>query len=168
MRVYVDGNDLVEAFAAEEADFVVADEQAASRLHVARWLARWTEHRDCDVVLVWDNNPAGEVLPPTERHGRVLVINLQAGADAMHEIAGPANRAARHERVLVATSDRWLTNALQRGAAKVLKPRDFIALARRAMRGGQEDYLDEPDEKFSGLSQEEVEFWVRFFKDDNK
>ena len=168
MKLYVDGNDLLEALAAQDSDIVVVGDRAKSRLNLARWLWRYAQHQDCDVVLVFEGEPDGRTLAPSERHGRVRVVNLEPGAAAMHEIAGPANRAARDDRVFVVTSDARLAEAMRRGRARVLEPLAFIRRARKLMRGAETDNLDEPDAKFSGLSDEEVEHWMRLFSEDTK
>jgi len=165
MKLYVDGNDLLDVFRERGGDIYVEGDRAKSRLNLARWLARYAEHQGCEVELVFDENPVGEVLPPVERHGRVRVANLEPRADALHAIAGPANRAAVEERVLVVTADPRLARALAHGNARLLEPERFVTRARTAMRGGAErSGLDEPDEKFSGLSDEEVGFWRQFFR----
>ena len=169
MKLYVDGNDLLDGFRGHESEVLVAGDRMKSRLNAARWLARFAEQQDCDVVLVWDENRAGTVLPPTERHGRVRVVNLPEGAEAMHEIAGPANREAETDRVHVVTDDPRLMEALAHGGARAFDPQRFLERARTILRGGDEaEGFDEPDEKFSGLSDEEVEFWKEFFREDGQ
>jgi len=169
MKLYVDGNDLLEAFREAGGDVFVEGDPHSSRLNLARWLARYAESSNCDVELVFDENAASGVLPPVERHGRVSVSNLAPGAQALHEIAGPANRAAQAGRVLVVTADPRLVQALAGGGARVLEPRRFLRRVRARMRGGRKaEGFDEPDEKFSGLSDEEVGFWTDFFQADGE
>jgi predicted RNA-binding protein with PIN domain len=166
MKVYVDGNDMVAAFRAAAPEVIAEGDLPKTRLNVARWLARFAERQDCDMDLIFDETAVGEVLPPTEHHGRVRVVNLEPGKQAMHEIAGPANRAAGADRVQVVTDDPRLATALQRGGARVVAPQDFLSRARTMMRGGDKQNFDEPDEKFSGTSDTEVESWMEFFDEE--
>lgn len=166
MIVYVDGNDLLDAFRDKGSDVFVSDDRTKSRLNLARWLARYAERQECDVELVFDATALGEVLPPVTHHGRVRVANLETGAEARHAIAGPANRAAQGGRVYVVTSDPRLAQSLSHGNARVFDAGQFLARVRTVLRGGDEEGLDEPDEKFSGLSEEEVGFWARYFDGD--
>jgi len=164
VKLYVDGNDLLEAIARRGSDVVVEGDRLKSRLNLARWLARYAEHQGCEVELVFDENPVGQALPPVQRHGRVRVVNLEPGGQALHAIAGPANREAEGGRVVVVSSDPRLMQALARGRARAVGAEDFLVSARRALRGGEgAGGLEEPDEKFSGLSDEEVERWLEFF-----
>ncbi len=165
MKVYVDGRGLLEAFRGRGADVIVEGDRTKSRLNLVRWLARYAESHDCEVELVFEAELGGGVLPPVEHHGRVRVVNLDPGEEALHEIAGPANRAARKERVFVVTADPRLISALERGRARAFEPERFLSRARTLMRGEEDDEeFEEPDEKFSGLSDEEVGFWLKFFR----
>ena len=166
MIVYVDGNDLLDAFRDTGSDVFVPHDRTKGRLNLARWLARYAERQECDVELVFDATAIGEVLPPVAHHGRVRVVNLEPGAESRHAIAGPANRAAQNGRVYVVTSDPRLAQSLSHGNARVFDAEHFLSRVRRVMRGGDKEGLDEPDEKFSGLSEEEVGFWARYFGED--
>ena len=166
MIVYMDGNDLLDAFRKTGSDVFVDSDGTKSRLNLARWLARYAEKQDCDVELVFDGMDAGDVLPPVTRHGRVRVTNLEPGAKARHQIAGPANRTAQSDRVHVVTLDARLAQSLSHGNARVFAPDRFLSRVRKVMRGGQDEGLDEPDEKFSGLSEEEVGFWTQYLDED--
>jgi hypothetical protein len=86
------------------------------------------------------------------------------GEDALTAIGGPANRSAAEERTFVVTGDHRLCDALARGRATALSPGQFVARARRSMGRQDEMKPDEPDEKFAGLTGEEVEFWLRYFE----
>jgi len=164
MKLYVDGDDMLEAFRAAGGGVSVEGDAARSRLNLARWLARYAEHQGCDVDLVFGGGDPGEVLPPMERHGRVRVSNLGPGQQVWHEIAGLANRTAQSERVFVVTADPRLAQALGGGKARAVEPRRFLQRIRAVLRGGRRaEGFDEPDEKFSGLSDEEVGFWLDFF-----
>jgi predicted RNA-binding protein with PIN domain len=162
MKVYVDGNGLLECFRTQEGRGA-SGKQAIGRRQAARWLARYCEASNCDVTLVFDGNPVTEVLPPTERLSRVTIVNVPYGRTARDEIAGPANRAAMQERVLVVTADYRLTDALARGQARTMSPAEFLSGARKRMRKGEAALADEPDEKFTGLTDEEVGLWLDFF-----
>ncbi len=94
------------------------------------------------------------------------VIHLPSGEDAYPEIAGSANRSAMRERTFVVTEDPRLMNALQRGRAGVWSPARFVVRARRTMGKDDEQLAREPDRKFTGLSEDEVDFWVQFFEEE--
>ncbi len=166
MRVYVNGEDLLAYFDEMQDPIVVEKDRQKTRENLKRWLARYGEHRDCDVVLVWADIPPQRVLPRTERFGRVRVANLPYGEDAVSEIAGPANRTAVHERTFVVTEDARLKGSLASGRATVFSPSHFVRRARKSMGKGDEELAREPDEKFTGLSEGEVEFWLEFFKEE--
>ncbi|MHC5034576.1 MAG: NYN domain-containing protein, partial [Planctomycetota bacterium] len=146
---------------------VVWRDRAGTRDNLARWLGRYCELQDCDVVLVFGGNRADEVLSPSERYGRVKVVNVPYAEETENEIAGPANRSAADGRTLVVTADYRLANALQHGGAKVQTPADFVASARKVLAGSEEAAADEPHEKFAGLSDEDVEFWLQYFSDES-
>lgn len=163
MKIFVDGNALLDYFEEEQDPLLVAEKRYESRQNVRRWLARYAELRDCDVVLVWEETDPDLVLPPTERFGRVKVVNLPYGEEAVPEIAGPANRNAVEERTFVVTEDYRLANAIRRGQATLQDPDRFVRGARRRMGKSDEKMATEPDQKFTGLSEGEVNFWLDFF-----
>jgi len=167
MKIYVDGNDLLEYFDEEDAPLSMGRDDEDSRGNLARWLARYCEASDCDALLVFDETGADEVLPPTEHVGRVTVINLPYGVEARTEIAGPANRNAVDERTFVVTSDYRLAQAMERGKARTMEPDQFVRRVRRLMHKDDEGVANEPDEKFSGLTDEEVGFWLEYFNDED-
>jgi len=98
----------------------------------------------------------------------VCVLNLDRGKEARHEIAGPANRAAQAGETLVVSADPKLATALQKGRAKFMTAADFVARTKLQIRGDEKSNYDEPDEKFSGLSEREVDGWVGFFQGKRK
>jgi hypothetical protein len=162
MRVYVQGEALL-AYMARKQSWCASDDATANRTAVRRWLARYAEVHECDVVLVWQQNASAEVLPRTEAFGRLKVVNLPFGDDMVAEIAGPANRAAAAERVCVVTEDPKLRDTLGRGRAAVQTPAAFVQRARAVMGADDEEDALEPDEKFRGPSEDEVDFWLSFF-----
>ena len=164
MIYFVDGNDLREALMSAERRRLSRPVAPLTRGEIARWLSRYAERRGCEVVLVFDENPVGSALPPTERHGRVRVVNLDPGARALHEISGPANRAAESDRVFVVTDDPKLADALRAGKARVIGSAEFAENARRMWGAGEDTADEEPDEKYSGLADEEVDYWLREFQ----
>jgi len=107
------------------------------------------------------------VLSPVENYGKVRILNVPHGADARTEMAGPANRAAEHERTLVVTDDRRLVDALTHGKAKVLSSAQFVARVRKSIRPDDEAAPDEPDEKFTGLTEEEADSWLGEFGEED-
>lgn len=163
MIIYVDGSDLLEHFAEREDRLVVEGDRDMSRDNLTRWLGRYCEVRDCQAVLVFGTEQPGDVRSPTERFARVKVTNVPYGGDVRTEIGGPANQAAKQERTLVVTADNRLADAVQRGRARVLTPAAFVARARKLMRPSDEVVADEPDEKFTGVTDEEVDFWLGLF-----
>ena len=167
MKVYVHGNELLEHFTERGDDLVVAGDAHASRQNVKRWLNHYCRRQDCDAVLVWDGTPPGEVRTPGEQFGRVQVTNLPHGESAFAEISGPANRTAVEERTFVVTSDHRLIDVLRPGRAAVFSAAQFVARARRMMGKTDEELAREPDQKFTGVSEDEVEFWVDFFNQDD-
>lgn len=168
MKVFVDGGGVVEAFSEVDPKVIVPGDPERSRENVARWLARYAEHQDCEVELVYGDIESDEVLPPVEQHGRVRVRNLQPDEETLREIAGPANRTAEEERVYVVTEDPRLSGAVSGGDARVFSPRKFISRARRVMGAEGKERYDEPDEKYTGLGEEEVDFWMEFFDEDQQ
>ena len=163
MIIYVDGTALLRHLAETADPLAEASDLHERRGNLTRWLARYCELQDCRAVLVFDGSPPGEVLPPTERHGGVKVVNVAPGVEARTEIAGPANRSAQDERTLVVTADHRLVCSLEGGQARALGPGEFVARVRRSLRPAQEALADEPDEKFGSITDQEVDFWMRFF-----
>jgi len=163
MILYVDGNDLAEALRRSEQKASSRPAGRPSRREVARWLACCAQ--GWEVVLVFDESPPHPPLPPVERQGPVRMLNLEPGARAMHEIAGQANRAAESSRVLVVTDDPALSSALSRGKARVLGAEEFLERTRKGLRGDEDRHLEEPDEKYSGLADPDVRYWLKVFGD---
>ena len=164
MKLFVDGNGLIDGFRRLSDPIVKPRDEMDRRLNIARWLARYAELCDCDVICVFDGNPVGRILPPTERHGRVRVVNLEPDVEALPHLAGPANRAAKDEETFVVSDDYRFKSILAHGKAKLAPVADFLAQAKTRMRGEDKQAYDEPDEKFSGLARHEVDAWVNFFK----
>ena len=167
MKVFIEGKCFVEKMREVAPEVTVPGNRQRTRENVARWLARYAEDQDCDVEIVFESGETGEVLPPVEHHGRVTVRNLSPGEGARRQIAGPANRAAEQDRVYVVTEDQRLTDALEGGNARVFSADRFIRRARTVMGADEKERYAEPDEKYSGLSEEEVDFWVDFFDDED-
>ncbi len=166
MIIFVDGNDLLDHLAEASDPIIVEGDRDKSRQNLARWVARHCEARDCDAIVVFDGPQPGEVLPPTEYVGRAVVINVPYGDEAVTEIAGPANRRAIEERTLVVTAHPRLIEALVRGKAIVQRPAEFMRSARKLMGADDEGSAREPDEKFTGLTDQEVDFWLGYFSDE--
>jgi predicted RNA-binding protein with PIN domain len=166
MIIYIDGPDLVDCFRELEDPLIVEGERNRTRENLTNWVARYCELRECRALLVFDDNDPGEKLSPFEHHGPVKVVNLPYGEEAIDEIAGPANRAAVEERTLVVTADWHILQAVERGKAAGLGPATFVQRVRSAIRKQDEAVPDEPDEKFSGLSDQEIDFWTEYFKDE--
>ena len=165
MKLYVNGRDLLDHFRQERGDAVFVHGNAEqSRTNLRRWVARLCEARGWDGVVFFDDTGAGEIRPLSERAGRVRVVNMPYAREAWLEMAGQANRSAMDEETLVVTADGRLVRALERGRAKVMAPAQFVAQAREAVGRSDEDLTVEPDEKFSGLSEEEVDVWLDYFQ----
>jgi hypothetical protein len=163
MKIYVDGNAVLRFLTEGDDPIVTAGDRAQGRKGLAHWLARYCENRDCSAILVYDGTKPGEVLPPTQRVGSVKVVNTPYGLTARSRIAGAANRNASATRTLVVTDDWQLAKSLERGKARVQTPAGFINRARKLMGKDTEALATEPDEKFSGLSDGEVDFWLGYF-----
>lgn len=168
MKVYVDGDSLLHHLRHQEDPIVRGAGIDGGRGNLVRWLAQYAQAQDCEVIVVFDENQPGEVLPPVERLGRVKAVNVPPGGDARKEMAGPANRSAMQERTCVVTDRPALAAAFERGPARVLTSARFMEAARTLMRGSEELRTDEPDEKFTGLSDAEVELWADLFTDEEE
>lgn len=165
MIIYVDGTDLLGCLTERGDPLVARGSRDRSRQNITRWLVRYCEGRGCRAIFVFDGTEPDEVLSPIEQHGPVKVLSLPHGREAPAEIAGPANRSAQQERTLVVTDDVRLARDLEGGKARVLSCAGFVARVRRDVRAGDESLPGEPDEKFTGLSDEEVDFWLGEFGD---
>ncbi len=166
MKIYVNGAELLDHFDEADDPIIVERDRQKSRENLKRWLARYAELQECEIRLVWDDIPVDEVLPRGERFGNVEVVNLPYGEEARSEIAGPANRTAVDERTFVVTDDPRLMDSLANGRATVFSPGHFVHRVRRSMGKSDEQLAREPDEKFTGLSEGEVEFWMEFFQEE--
>jgi hypothetical protein len=95
-------------------------------------------------------------------------VNLRYGAGPVwRELAMRANREPPERRPLVVTEDPRAIDAVARGAARAVTPSQFVASARAGMRQRDEMVPDEPDEKFTGLTDGEVDFWMQYFGEDS-
>jgi YacP-like NYN domain-containing protein len=166
MKYFVAGNDVL-AHMDEVADTSCSGADRDARRHaLALWLARFCDSRDCDAVLVFDGTEAGEMPPPTTRTGRVTTLVTPYGIPARSLIAGPANQAAADERVYIVSADRRTADAVARSTVRLSAPDTFLTATRRRMGRDAEAPAVEPDEKFSGLAEDEVEFWLDFFDEE--
>jgi hypothetical protein len=164
--IYVHGNDLLDHFADEDDPLVVPGNREETRRNLAHWLSRYCELREAEGVIVFGGHGPNEVLPPTETYGAAKVVNLPYGAEVRTEVAGPANREANDRRVFVVTEDHRLIEALRHGKARVQTPAQFVRKARRSMGSEQEAVPGEPEQKFTGPSDGEVDFWMQYFEDE--
>ena len=168
MQVFIHGNPLLE-YMADKGDIVVVDgDEDASRTNLARWLSNYAAVQDCNVTLYFEGGPGGATVSPVEHIGRTEVVTLEPGESLRQAIAGPANRAAGKERTYVVTTDPKLETALLKSDARVYEPRKFLSKARTLMRGDGENRVEEPDQKFTGVPEEEVDFWAEMFEDDKE
>jgi len=163
MKLYVDGNALLAAMAASKHEAVVRGRPGRSRHNVQLWLQRYAATSDCDVIVVFHHG-IDRVVSPAERHGRVKVVNVVEEDEVRQEIAGPANRSAVDERTRVVTDDARLRSALEHGKAVALSAQEFLGKARALLRGSDDEWHGEPDSKFTGVPEEEVETWLKFFE----
>jgi len=163
MKLYVQGDNLLAFLAEERAPMLAGLSAEQAREYLARWVARYCEMRDCDGRLVFGPAPDGEVRAPTRHFGPVTVTNCPPGVEARAEIAGPANRDAVEQRTLVVTDDWTIAEALRNGKARVLTPARFVAAVRELIGKDGRGLAAEPDEKFSGLSEDEVDLWMEYF-----
>ena len=166
MKVYVHGNAMMKYLARRDPPMLTGRGDDVDRDILVRWLARYAERRDCDVTLVFDRIPPSQVLPRIQHHGRITIVNVAPGKGARDEIAGPANRDAQNEPTYVVTDDFKLSGSLRKGAAEVWRPHEFFEKASALMAGEEDRTLDEPDGKYSGLSDREVDYWARFFEEE--
>jgi hypothetical protein len=101
--------------------------------------------------------------------GRVTVLTLPYEREARAEIAPAANREAREgERVTVVTDDWRLAQSLASGQVRVQSCEQFVASVRRFLGKDTKTLATEPDEKFSGVVDEEVDFWMDYFDMDEE
>jgi len=163
MKVYVHGNALMKYLARRDPPMLTHRGGDVDREILVRWVARYAEQRDCEVILVFDRIPPSQVLPRIQHCGKATIINVAPGKTARQEIAGPANRSAQNEPTCVVTDDFKLSRSVQKGGAGVWSPAEFFQKASTLMAGEEGRALDEPDEKYGGLSEEEVDYWARLF-----
>lgn len=165
MKVYVDGNSLMDYLAARGDPMAAGGGSERDRQELARWFARYAEHQECQVILVFDENLFGKTLPKFEHYTRTKVINTPPGETARGEIASPANLDSESERVYVVTDDAKLYSAVQNSEVRAYSPAKFMSKARTLMRGKDDLKTEEPDEKYTGVSDDEVDFWLEMYKD---
>jgi hypothetical protein len=79
-----------------------------------------------------------------------------------------ANKSAQQEETVVVSDDPRLVRALEHGKAKLERALDFIRTAKSRMRGEEKQSYEEPDEKFSGLTDRDVDGWMSLFKGKRK
>jgi len=164
--VIVDGADVL-AHLTETGDPLAApDDRGAGQGNVTRWLGRYCEMRQCDAVLYFRSQEPGEVRTPTQRFGRVTVVNVPYGTEYWKDMAASANASALERPTYVVATDWRLRDAVGRGRVRALSPEQLVARVRRStgVRDGQ--VPDEPDAKFTGVADEEVGFWLEYFRDD--
>ena len=168
MKVYVDGSSFMNHLEEKGDPMAAGGGAERDRQELARWFARYAEHQGCDVILVFDENLFGKTLPKYEHYGKTKVINTPPGETARAEIAGPANQEAESERVYVVTDDGRLYSAVQNSEVRAYSPAKFLSKARTLLRGKDELQTEEPDEKYTGVSEDEVDFWLEMYKDEGE
>jgi predicted RNA-binding protein with PIN domain len=165
MKIYVDGNTLL-GYLDEQGDSIVApNSRDKTRQNLARWLARYCRRREADAVVVFEGQGPNEKIPRRREVGRVTVLTPPYEVEAHDEIAAPANREARSgERVTVVTDDWKLARVFEKGAAKVQSCEQFVQRVRHFLGKDTKSLSTEPDAKFSGVVDEEVDYWMDFFE----
>ncbi|MBS3762316.1 MAG: NYN domain-containing protein [Planctomycetes bacterium] len=166
MKIFIDGNGLLTTLRELRPALIVEEDPLKSRKKIARWLARYAEYQNCDLELVFGENETVEIVTPFEAVGGVQVRNLNTDEEVLKQIAGPANRLAQQQEVQVVTADERLRSALQKSDARVLTPKTFADRVAETTGGHNDTSFDEPGEKYTGVPDEEVSFWVNFFDDD--
>lgn len=167
MKVYVNGNELLDYLRDQSDALIVPGDDESSRDNLARWLSNYGKAQGCEITLVFEHDPRSGTRSPYEHHGRTTVVNLQPDEEARKAIAGPANRAAADERTYVVTSDPELEEIISGSNARVYEPRRFMSKARKVMGKDDEGGMSEPDQKYTGVPEEEVEFWAQMFEDED-
>jgi predicted RNA-binding protein with PIN domain len=169
MKIYVDGNTLLGYLDEAGDSIVVPNSRDKTRQNLARWLARFCRNREADAVLVFDGQGPNEKVPRRREVGRVIVLTPPYEVEAREEIAPPANREARTgERVVVVTDDWRLAQAFSRSKVQVQSCEDFVKRVRHFLGKDTRSLSTEPDAKFSGVVDEEVDYWMDYFEFDEE
>jgi predicted RNA-binding protein with PIN domain len=167
MKIYVDGNELLAWLDEHGESIIVPNSRDKTRQNLARWLARFCRARDADAVVVFEGQKPNEKIPRRREVGRVTVLTPPYEVEARKEIAAPANRDARSgERVVVVTDDWRLAEAFEHGEVRVQSCETFVGRVRHFLGKDTKSLSTEPDAKFSGVVDDEVDYWMDFFEFD--
>lgn len=137
------------------------------------WLIRaldaYCGYTQSTMVLVMEPLQGRRTLPETEARGNVTLVRRQTRQDGLLFVSSSANREDREGlRVEVVTGYRQLQNALATGGCRICDPDHFSDRLEQALKVHKEKITNEPRQKFEGLSDAEVDYWVKVFTQRDK
>jgi len=161
----IDGHNLT--FADPQArELLVGGNPAASRERILRTVGALAAETGEKVTVVFDGTGGG----PSERQtGRRHVRVAYAGADrtADFEILRMLRQSTGRRDVSVVTDDRSLGRAVRQLGAKVQRLEEFFKRVAQARRSREAAPPREPSAKRTGAPRDEVEYWLKFFRDED-
>ena len=170
MRVIIDGYNL--AHASDWLDLKGRPEPKGMRAMLVRLLADYAERSDDRMTVVFDGLPADsrQIAELGNRAG-IEVIFSGAEVDADTQIAKMLEYSTGARDALVVSSDREVRAAASRFHARSCPADEFMNHIRQTLAEPAPAPESEPDVKYTGLSEGDVNVWMRIFgfdKDEEK
>lgn len=139
----------------------------AARAMLVGMLERFVRAQGLEqAIAVFDGSEKGAHRPrrSTEAHGKVVLIYANPRSDADRAIIELIEDAQRPGEFTVVTNDKFIIKHVLGAGAHHVTCRDFMRQMSRARQHAADPLKGEDPRKFStGLTQNEVEFWMKYF-----
>jgi len=162
MRLIIDGYNVI--FAAVGHKFRIRNPRT-TRERLLADLARFKVSTGDEITVVFDGTR--EAISPRQDYHGVTVLFSNEDTDADHMIMNLVSHDEKPHTIRVVTSDNSLRAFVKRFGCEVEDAADFAERLEATLKTGQSLETPEPEpiEKFDGISDAEVEYWLKYFEE---
>ena len=164
MTIFLDGYNVIFAASHRMGGFDSGDIEAA-RDKLLRMLAKFKAVRPDNIVVFFDGGQEAAHLPRRQFVRGIDVLFSGVDSDADSDIKNAVSHDDNPANIHVVTSDTGIRKFVKRYGAQVTYAHEFLDEMDEALTSSSVP-KDEPIEKYEGSSQEEVDFWMGVFGED--
>jgi len=162
MAIIIDGYNLMFVWTGKELRNAPVECQRA-RERLIRFIAQYKAAHSDRIAVVFDGAQEGTHWPRFQRAHDLDIYYSEPTSDADAEIMRMVADSPNPGNIRVVTSDGAIASYVRRHGAQVIGSRDFMKEVKRFTRDDSGSPEGEPVEKYEGLHEDEVDFWLHQF-----